>query len=97
VAPSGPQHEDGDDHQAVGETPVHVFGEMNCWTSFVPGTDDLKNIFSKKFVEKTTNCFCKNFIITLVFEKNANFFALIWQKLQKIVIITSPPPQSKGF
>jgi hypothetical protein len=30
-------------------------------------------------------------IITLVFEKNANFFAEIWQKSQKIVIITSIP------
>jgi hypothetical protein len=32
---------------------------------------------------------CKNWIITLVFEKNANFFAENCQKLQKIVIITS--------
>jgi hypothetical protein len=29
--------------------------------------------------------------ITLVFEKNANFFAKNWQKLQKIVILTSTP------
>jgi hypothetical protein len=28
-------------------------------------------------------------LITLVFEKNANFFAEKWQKSQKIVIITS--------
>jgi hypothetical protein len=34
---------------------------------------------------------CKNLIITLVFEKNANFFAEICQKSQKIVIITSTP------
>jgi hypothetical protein len=34
---------------------------------------------------------CKNLIITLVFEKNANLFAENWQKLQKIVIITSTP------
>jgi hypothetical protein len=34
---------------------------------------------------------CKNLIITLVFEKNANFFAENCQKLQKIVIITSVP------
>jgi hypothetical protein len=33
----------------------------------------------------------KNFIITLVFEKNANFFAENLQKSQKIVIITSTP------
>jgi predicted dinucleotide-binding enzyme len=34
---------------------------------------------------------CKILIITLVFEKNANFVAEILQKLQKIVIITSTP------
>jgi hypothetical protein len=34
---------------------------------------------------------CENWIITLVFEKNANFFAENWQKSQKIVIITSTP------
>jgi hypothetical protein len=34
---------------------------------------------------------CKNLIITLVFEKNANFFAENWRKSQKIVIITSVP------
>jgi hypothetical protein len=33
----------------------------------------------------------QNFIITLVFEKNANFFAENCQKSQKIVIITSTP------
>jgi peroxiredoxin len=30
-------------------------------------------------------------IITLVFEKNANFLAENWEKSQKIVIITSTP------
>jgi hypothetical protein len=34
---------------------------------------------------------CKNLIITLVFVKNANFFAENWKKLQKMVIITSTP------
>jgi hypothetical protein len=34
---------------------------------------------------------CKNWIITLVFEKNANFFAENCQKSQKIVIIISVP------
>jgi hypothetical protein len=34
---------------------------------------------------------CKMLIITLVFEKNANFFAENCQKSQKIVIITSTP------
>jgi hypothetical protein len=32
---------------------------------------------------------CKNLIITLVFEKNANFFSENCRKSQKIVIITS--------
>jgi hypothetical protein len=55
-------------------------------------------IFStKKFSEnigvfvQTAASFCKNVIVTLVFEINANFFAENWRKLQKIVIITSPP------
>jgi hypothetical protein len=34
---------------------------------------------------------CKNLIITLVFEKNAKYFAENWQKSPKIVIITSTP------
>jgi predicted dinucleotide-binding enzyme len=34
---------------------------------------------------------CKNLIITVVFEKNANVFTEHCQKLQKIVIITSTP------
>jgi hypothetical protein len=38
---------------------------------------------------------CKNLIITLVFEKNANFFAENWEKLRKIVIITSTPGRNK--
>jgi hypothetical protein len=38
-----------------------------------------------------TAIFGKNLIITLAFEKNANFFAENWQKSQKIVIITSTP------
>jgi hypothetical protein len=37
---------------------------------------------------------CKNWIITLVFEKNAIFFAENWKKWQKIVIITSTPGHS---
>jgi hypothetical protein len=36
----------------------------------------------------------QNWIITLVFEKNANFFAENWQKSQKIVILTSTPDLS---
>jgi hypothetical protein len=34
---------------------------------------------------------CKNLIITLVFEKNANVFAENWQKSPKILAITSTP------
>jgi hypothetical protein len=55
-----------------------------------------KNIFAENFGEKVafltenkTNL--KKLIITLVFEKNAHFFAEICQKSQKIVIITSVP------
>jgi hypothetical protein len=42
---------------------------------------------------------CKIVIITLVSDKNANFFAENWQKSQKIVIITSTPghPAAKFF
>jgi phosphoserine phosphatase len=36
---------------------------------------------------------CEILIITLVFEKNANFFAENCQKPQKIVIITSTPDE----
>jgi hypothetical protein len=55
-------------------------------------------IFSSKnlakilaFFAQTAATFCQNGIITLVFEKNANFFAENWQKSQKIGIITSTP------
>jgi hypothetical protein len=58
---------------------------------------DFLNIFAEKFCKKlaflTQNKakFGKKFIITLVFDKNANFFAENCQKSQKIVIITSVP------
>jgi hypothetical protein len=59
---------------------------------------DFKNIFAEKFSEQkltflTQNKakFSKILITTLVFEKNANFFAENCQKSQKIVIITSTP------
>jgi hypothetical protein len=55
-------------------------------------------IFSPKNLAKilalfaqTTASVCKNVIITLFFEKNANCFAENWQKSQKIAIITSTP------
>jgi hypothetical protein len=37
---------------------------------------------------QTTASFCKNLMMTLVYEKNANFFAENWKKSHKIVIIT---------
>jgi hypothetical protein len=41
---------------------------------------------------------CQHLIITLVFEKNANFFAENYQKWQKIVIITlTPGPNPMTF
>jgi hypothetical protein len=57
----------------------------------------LKN-FAKKlaFIAQNKAKLCKNWIITLVFEKNANFFAEIWQKSQKIVIITSTPDECEN-
>jgi hypothetical protein len=56
-----------------------------------------KNTFAEKSVEnigvfaQTAATFCKNLIITLVFEKNDNFFAKNWQKLPKLVILKSTP------
>jgi hypothetical protein len=47
------------------------------------------------FFAQPTARFCKNRIITLFFEKNANFFAENGQKSQKIVIVTSTPGQLK--
>jgi hypothetical protein len=43
------------------------------------------------FLAQTAVSFCKNLIVTLVFDENANFFAENLQKLEKIVIITSTP------
>jgi fructoselysine-6-P-deglycase FrlB-like protein len=44
-----------------------------------------------RFLTQNQAKLCKILIITLVCEKNANFFAENWQKSQKIVIITSTP------
>jgi hypothetical protein len=41
------------------------------------------------FLTQNKAKFGKNLIITLVLKKNANFFAVNWEKSQKIVIITS--------
>jgi hypothetical protein len=46
---------------------------------------------NRRFLLKLLLVFAKKLIITLVFEKNANFVAKNWQKSQKIVIITSTP------
>jgi hypothetical protein len=64
-----------------------------------PGTDVMifkifspKN-FAKKlaFLTQNKSKLCKNLIITLVFDKNANFFVENCRKSQKIVILTSVP------
>jgi hypothetical protein len=72
--------------------------EVSISSGFLAGTDVmifklvLRNILAKMAVfAQTTARFCKNLIITLVFEKNANFFAEDWQISQKILIITSIP------
>jgi hypothetical protein len=76
-------------------------GWATLWAIFInsSGTDVMIfKIFSMKnlakilaFLFKLLLVFAKIVIITLVFEKNANFFAEKWQKSQKIVIITSTP------
>jgi hypothetical protein len=48
-----------------------------------------------RFLLKLLFVFGKVVIITLVFEKNAKFFAENLQKSQKIVIITSTPDWAK--
>jgi hypothetical protein len=71
-------------------------------TFFVSGTDVMIfKIFSPKkiakklaFLTQNKAKICKILIITLVFEKNANFFAENWRKSQKIVITTSTPDQA---
>jgi hypothetical protein len=70
------------------------------WPYSETGTDVMifkifspKNSANKKlaFLTRDKVKICKLLIITLVFEKNANFFAENGQKSQKIVIITSTP------
>jgi hypothetical protein len=48
-----------------------------------------------RFLLKLLLVFAKIVILTLVFEKNANFFAENCQKSQKIVIITSTPGRAQ--
>jgi hypothetical protein len=73
-----------------------------CSKAHPAGTDvTIFKLFSAKnlvkifaFFAQTTAGFCKNIIITLVFEKkNTNFFAENWQKSQKSAIITSTPAE----
>jgi hypothetical protein len=49
------------------------------------------------FLTQNKGKICKILIITLVFEKNANFFAENCRKSQKIVIITSTPVHESVF
>jgi hypothetical protein len=66
-----------------------------------PGTDVMIFKKNRRKIRQKIGVFdskqaklCKNFvIITLVFEKNANFLAKNWEKSQKIVIITSTPDE----
>jgi hypothetical protein len=55
--------------------------------------------FAKKLAFLTQNKakFGKKLIITLVFKKNAKFFAENWEKSPKIVIITSTPGWANYF
>jgi hypothetical protein len=74
-------------------------GVMRIANEKVPGTDVMIfKIFSPKkaakilaFLTQNKAKLCKKLIITLVFEKNAIFFAENWRESQKIVIITSTP------
>jgi hypothetical protein len=82
----------------LGKTPSEKLGASFIDTSVARDRCyDFLNIFAEKFGEKmaflTQNKakLCKNMIITLVFEKNANFFAENCRKSLKIVIITSTP------
>jgi hypothetical protein len=84
--------------------PVDIPSDMLVINSLMlgvslPGTDVMIfKIFSPKnfanklaFLTQNKAKLCKNLIITLVFEKNANFFAENCQKSQKIAIITLTP------
>jgi hypothetical protein len=55
-----------------------------------------KKFRKRAFFTQNKAKLCKILIITLVFEKNAIFFAENWQKSQKIMIITSTPGEDKG-
>jgi hypothetical protein len=66
---------------------------LHFWQFFIAHPVTLGPNFGKKLAFLTQNKakLCKILIITLVFEKNANFFAKNCHKSQKIMIITSTP------
>jgi hypothetical protein len=68
----------------------HLFGPGRPGTDVMIKKKNFAKISAKKLAFLTQNKakLCKSLIITLVFEKNANFFAEKCQKSQKIVIIT---------
>jgi hypothetical protein len=66
-----------------------VIKKTSKWPKFAQSGTDVMilKIFSPKklpFLTQNKAKLCKFFIITLDFEKNANFFAENWQKSQKI-------------
>jgi hypothetical protein len=68
--------------------------EKETFCTNLRNTWDRCNDFFKKyagFFTQNKAKLCKKLIITLVFEKNSNFFAENCQKSQKIVTITSTP------
>jgi hypothetical protein len=71
----------------------HCFPQLVRFRPILDRCYDFLNIFAKKlpFLTQNKGKLCKILIITLVFEKNANFFAENCQKSQKIVIIASTP------
>jgi hypothetical protein len=69
---------------------IHYFGPGNdvmIFKIFLPKNSAKKLAFLTQIKAKL----CKILVITLVFEKNAIFFAENCRKSQKIVIITSTP------
>jgi hypothetical protein len=78
-------------------------GELTWFCSTWDRCYDFLKYFRQKIQRKNWRFFtqnkakvCKTLIITLVFEKDANFFAENCQKSQKIVIITSTPVPPVG-
>jgi hypothetical protein len=61
----------------------------NVLVDFLQNSSGTDVMILKIFLPK--NSAKKLAILTLVFEKNTNFFAENWRKSQKIVIITSTP------